>query len=145
MNRETSTFEDEEDSGRNKAAKKWVTRFRNVATRKKKERKIKLKEKTSASKVAQTWFERRLVEPLRSSRLAQLLPFLRQEPTTGERELRVHDRQYNSQFNYKWNNISTTKYGPITFVPKNLFEVSTSSFSLASGAAGRLYVTTFLQ
>lgn len=103
--------------------RKWVTRFRNVATRKKKERKIKLKEKKSATTRIKPWFEKHLIEPIASSKLAQWLPFLRREPTTGERVIRVNDRVANTHQRFKNNAISTTKYGPITFLPKNLYEV----------------------
>lgn len=102
--------------------RKWVTRFRNVATRKKKERKIKLKEKKSATTRIKPWFEKHLIEPIASSKLAQWLPFLRREPTTGERVIRVNDRVANKHQRFKNNAISTTKYGPITFLPKNLYE-----------------------
>lgn len=102
--------------------RKWVTRFRNVATRKKKERKIKLKDKKSASAKIKPWFEKHIIEPVADSRLAKLLPFLRREPTTGERFIRVNDREANKDHGYKANAISTTKYGPITFLPKNLYE-----------------------
>jgi magnesium-transporting ATPase (P-type) len=102
--------------------RKWVTRFRNVATRKKKERRIKLKEKKSATTRIKPWFEKHIVEPIAASKVAQWLPFLRREPTTGERLVHVNDRVANAHHRYKNNAISTTKYGPITFLPKNLYE-----------------------
>jgi len=105
-----------------KSQRKWVTTFRNVATRKMKERKINFKEKKSASKIMKPWFEKRL-EPLATSRFAQFFPFLRREPTTGQRIMTVNDRQANEPHHFRNNSISTTKYGIFTFIPKNLFEV----------------------
>ncbi len=102
--------------------RKWVTRFRNVATRKPAERKIKIKDKKSAKERIKPWFGDHIVEPLIEK--LQWVPFLRREPTTGEREIFVNDRERNKQFKFKENQIRTTKYGPLTFLPKNLYEVS---------------------
>ncbi|XP_025076903.1 phospholipid-transporting ATPase ID-like isoform X3 [Pomacea canaliculata] len=46
----------------------------------------------------------------------------REKPPELERRIKVNDAEYNAQFEYAQNHISTSKYNILTFVPKNLFE-----------------------
>uniref|UniRef100_A0A2C9JYJ6 Phospholipid-transporting ATPase n=1 Tax=Biomphalaria glabrata TaxID=6526 RepID=A0A2C9JYJ6_BIOGL len=50
------------------------------------------------------------------------LPFLNKTKDEIERIIKVNDPEYNAQFGYANNYISTSKYNIITFLPKNLFE-----------------------
>ncbi|KAH9519101.1 ATPase class I type 8B member 4 [Bulinus truncatus] len=50
------------------------------------------------------------------------LPFLNKTKEEIERIIKVNDPEYNAQFGYANNYISTSKYNIITFLPKNLFE-----------------------
>ncbi|XP_076466035.1 phospholipid-transporting ATPase ID-like [Babylonia areolata] len=50
-------------------------------------------------------------------------PFWTKErPPEIERRIRVNDGEYNSNFQYAQNKITTSKYNIITFLPQNLFE-----------------------
>eukprot|EP01087_Luapelamoeba_hula_P011965 TRINITY_DN3328_c0_g1_i1.p1 TRINITY_DN3328_c0_g1~~TRINITY_DN3328_c0_g1_i1.p1 ORF type:complete len:1409 (-),score=234.21 TRINITY_DN3328_c0_g1_i1:104-4330(-) len=92
---------------------KWVTRFRNVAVRKK-ERKIRIKNR----KGLKTYWERFVNFLLVLA--DRYVPFYNRVDPNGSREAVANDIKANKKF--KGNAISTTKYGPITFLPKNLFE-----------------------
>ncbi|KAL8613378.1 Phospholipid-transporting ATPase ID [Nucella lapillus] len=45
-----------------------------------------------------------------------------EKPPEIERRIKVNDGEYNAQFEYAQNKITTSKYNIVTFVPKNLFE-----------------------
>ncbi|XP_005107403.2 phospholipid-transporting ATPase ID [Aplysia californica] len=50
------------------------------------------------------------------------IPFMNKARVEIERNIKVNNAEYNAQFEYADNYISTSKYNIITFLPKNLFE-----------------------
>ncbi|XP_076443578.1 phospholipid-transporting ATPase ID-like [Babylonia areolata] len=49
-------------------------------------------------------------------------PWAKEKPPEIERRIKVNDGEYNAQFEYAQNKITTSKYNILTFLPKNLFE-----------------------
>ncbi|XP_029649206.1 phospholipid-transporting ATPase ID isoform X2 [Octopus sinensis] len=49
-------------------------------------------------------------------------PWKKEKPPELERRIKVNNAEYNLQFGYATNYISTSKYNVFTFLPKNLFE-----------------------